>query len=402
MSHTEVVSEQIATTTAPKKTRFTSVDALRGFDMFWILGADELSKALPLSNGSLATKVAPADVATLTGADKGIHLVAEQLEHVSWDGFHCYDLIFPLFVFLMGVSTVFSLGRIVEEHGKGRAYWRLFRRGIVLFLLGILYYGVRGPNDDFRYVGVLQRIAICYFVGGLLFLNMSWRGLLAISFLLLGTYWALLTFVNVPGHGAANWIEGTNLADYIDANYLPGFKWNGEWDPEGLLSTMPAIVSGILGIFGGMLLKNQKLNGVVRTIVLLAIGGACLGAGYWWHEQAPVAYFCPMIKCLWTPSFVLYAGGWSFILLGAFHLIIDVIKFDFWARPFVWIGANAITLYLLKNFIGGYESIVSRVTSQSWIAARLSHPELTVAVIATLIPVWIAWLMYRSKAFIRV
>ena len=128
---------------------------------------------------------------------------------------------------------------------------------------------------------------------------------------------------------------------------------------------MPAIVSGILGIFGGMLLKNQKLNGLVRTIVLLAIGGACLGAGYWWHEQAPVSVFCPIIKSLWTPSFVLYAGGWSFILLGAFHLIIDVIKFDFWARPFVWIGANAITLYMLKNFIGGYESICLLYTSPS-------------------------------------
>ena len=221
------------------------------------------------------------------------------------------------------------------------------------------------------------------------------------SVLLLGIYWALMSFVDVPGHGSANWDGGTNLADYIDTHYLGGHKASGDWDPEGLLSTMPAVVSGILGIFGGMLLKNQNLNGHVRSIVLLAIGGACLGGGYWWHTYAPIDYYCPIIKTLWTPSFVLYAGGWSFVLLGVFHWIIDVMKFDFWARPFVWIGANAITLYMLNSFVW-YGSIVTRVTEQSWIAARLSHPELTVSVLATLVPVWIAWVMYRNKAFIRV
>lgn len=384
-----------------KRRRFISVDALRGFDMFWILGADGLAQALPLTDGRTASKLDDEAIQGLTGVDRGIHLVAEQLEHVSWEGFHFYDLIFPLFVFVMGVSTVFSLGRIVEQHGKKSAYWRLFRRTVVLFLLGIIYYGVDDDAHQFRYFGVLQRIAICYLFGGILFLNFRWRGLLASSVLLLGIYWALMSFVDVPGHGVANWDGGTNLADYIDTHYLGGHKASGDWDPEGLLSTMPAIVSGILGIFGGMLLQNQKLTGGVRTIVLLAIGGACLGVGYSWHAYAPLDYYCPIIKTLWTPSFVLYAGGWSFILLGVFHLIIDVLKFDFWARPFVWIGANAITLYMLNNFIW-YGSIVERVTEQSWIAARLSHPELTVSVLATFVPVWIAWVMYRNKAFIRV
>ena len=395
------MSTEDCTPDREKPKRFVSVDALRGFDMFWILGAGGLAHALPLTDGRIASQLDDQSAQGLTGVDRGIYLFAEQLEHVAWEGFHFYDLIFPLFVFLMGVSTVFSLGRIVEQHGKKRAYGRLFRRAIVLFLLGILYYGVDDDGQQFRYLGVLQRIAVCYLFGGLLFLNFRWRGLLLSSVLLLGSYWALMSFVEVPGHGAANWEVGTNLANYIDTYYLGGYKWNGDWDPEGLLSTMPAIVSGILGIFGGMLLKNPNLTGSMRAILMLAIGGACLGGGYGWAAYAPLDYNCPIIKTLWTPSFVLFAGGWSFVLLGIFHFIIDVMKFDFWARPFVWIGANAITLYMLNNFVW-YGSVVERVTEQSWIAARLSHPEITVSALATLVPVGIAWVMYRNKAFIRV
>lgn len=395
------MSTEDCTTDREKPKRFVSVDALRGFDMFWILGAGGLAHALPLTDGRIASQLDDQSAQGLTGVDRGIYLFAEQLEHVAWEGFHFYDLIFPLFVFLMGVSTVFSLGRIVEQHGKKRAYGRLFRRAIVLFLLGILYYGVDDDGQQFRYLGVLQRIAVCYLFGGLLFLNFRWRGLLLSSVLLLGSYWALMSFVEVPGHGAANWEVGTNLANYIDTYYLGGYKWNGDWDPEGLLSTMPAIVSGILGIFGGMLLKNPNLTGSMRAILMLAIGGACLGGGYGWAAYAPLDYNCPIIKTLWTPSFVLFAGGWSFVLLGIFHFIIDVMKFDFWARPFVWIGANAITLYMLNNFVW-YGSVVERITEQSWIAARLSHPEITVSALATLVPVGIAWVMYRNKAFIRV
>ena len=395
------MSTEDCTTDREKPKRFVSVDALRGFDMFWILGVGGLAHALPLTDGRIASQLDDQSAQGLTGVDRGIYLFAEQLEHVAWEGFHFYDLIFPLFVFLMGVSTVFSLGRIVEQHGKKRAYGRLFRRAIVLFLLGILYYGVDDDGQQFRYLGVLQRIAVCYLFGGLLFLNFRWRGLLLSSVLLLGSYWALMSFVEVPGHGAANWEVGTNLANYIDTYYLGGYKWNGDWDPEGLLSTMPAIVSGILGIFGGMLLKNPNLTGSMRAILMLAIGGACLGGGYGWAAYAPLDYNCPIIKTLWTPSFVLFAGGWSFVLLGIFHFIIDVMKFDFWARPFVWIGANAITLYMLNNFVW-YGSVVERITEQSWIAARLSHPEITVSALATLVPVGIAWVMYRNKAFIRV
>ena len=127
--------------------RFESIDALRGFDMFWIIGAGSIVMGL--------RKVSDAE---------WVKLLADQLEHVPWSGFHFYDLIFPLFVFLVGVSSVFSLQRIVERHGKAAAYWRLIRRAVILYLLGLFYYGGVSRDGDpemFRYVGVLQRIAIC-------------------------------------------------------------------------------------------------------------------------------------------------------------------------------------------------------------------------------------------------
>jgi len=371
--------------------RFVSIDALRGFDMFWILGADALAHAIP--------KVTDQHWA---------HVLSEQLEHVPWDGFHFYDLIFPLFVFLMGVSTVFSLDKIVATKGKGSAYVRIFRRGIILYLLGIFYHGglIReaGDLEQFRYVGVLHRIAICYVIGAVLYMNVSWKGLIAIAAGLLIGYWALLTFVPVPGHGAANWNEGTNLANYVDTQALPGYKWDGDWDPEGLLSTLPAVVSGILGIFGGLLMRNTSISNMTRFMSLLALGGACICVGYGWHNAWQVAepLWCPIVKKLWSPSFVLYAGGWSFIMLAVFHLIIDIAKFDIWARPFVWIGMNPITLYMLNNLVSGYDSLAARIALDHWMARVEPWGELGVAVAAALIPVWIAWLMSRNKAFLRV
>ena len=230
--------------TSKKPQRFVSIDALRGFDMFCILGAGALARSFQgLTDQSWAA------------------VLHEQLEHVPWDGFHFYDLIFPLFVFLMGVSTVFSLDRVIAKNGEVGAYVRIFRRGLILYLLGIFYHGHLGDMDEFRFLGVLHRIAICYVVGGVLYVNFRWRGLLVTSIILLAVYWGLMSFVPVPGHGPANFDEGTNLANYVDSEYLPGYKWDGDWDPEGLLSTIPAVVSGLLGIFAGLLLRNQAIGG---------------------------------------------------------------------------------------------------------------------------------------------
>ena len=141
--------------------RVESIDALRGFDMFWILGGEHLIVGL--------------DHAGQSRGFSGLSTVAGQMDHVAWEGFHFYDLIFPLFVFLMGVSTVFSLTKIKETRGTGAAYWRVIRRGLILYALGLFYHGAMsrdGGPETFRFMGVLHRIAICYTVGGLLFINL--------------------------------------------------------------------------------------------------------------------------------------------------------------------------------------------------------------------------------------
>src|SRR5207249_4354622 len=163
-------------------TRLMSLDALRGFDMFWIIGAEELFHAL------------------YKMSDRGIiRTLAEQLTHEDWEGFHFYDLIFPLFVFIVGVSLVFSLGKTIETAGRSAAVGRVIRRGVILFVLGIFYYG--GFSHDWpniRLMGVLNRIALCYLFAGLIFCFFRFKGLLAVCAALLVGYWALLTYVPFP------------------------------------------------------------------------------------------------------------------------------------------------------------------------------------------------------------
>ncbi|MCP4191517.1 MAG: DUF1624 domain-containing protein [Planctomycetaceae bacterium] len=361
--------------------RFESIDALRGFDMFWIIGAGSIVMGL--------RKVSDAE---------WVKLLADQLEHVPWSGFHFYDLIFPLFVFLVGVSSVFSLQRIVERHGKAAAYWRLIRRAVILYLLGLFYYGGVSRDGDpemFRYVGVLQRIAICYLFGGIILLNCKLRGMIIALVVILLSYWAMMTFVPVPDVGPGDFAEGKNLANYFDTQYLPGYKWDGDWDPEGLLSNLPAIGSGILGMFAGMILMNPAFTSRQRMTWLIGLGVGCLLVGWLWGFQFPIN------KKLWTSSFVLFAAGWSYLLVALFHLVIDIAKFDIWARPFVWIGMNSITIYMLTNLIS-FRSVVLRVVHPPLLSAMGNWAELVVSLLSLSLCVGICYLLYRKQLFLRV
>ncbi|MGB8136791.1 MAG: heparan-alpha-glucosaminide N-acetyltransferase domain-containing protein, partial [Pseudolabrys sp.] len=211
--------------------RVLSVDAVRGFSIFWIIGADGAVIALERM---------------LRGKGPALNTVGEflgtQVTHATWEGFRFYDFIFPLFIFITGVSIVLALPRLVEREGRAKAHLHVLRRALLLYVLGIIYYGGVGQQlSDIRFVGILQRIALCYLFASILFLNLDWRGLVgAVTALLVG-YWALLTFVPVPGLGAASYQPETNLANWIDLHYLPGRLWDDTRDPEGLLSTLPAI-----------------------------------------------------------------------------------------------------------------------------------------------------------------
>jgi len=323
------------------------------------------------------------------------------MTHVAWRGFRFYDLIFPLFIFVTGIAVVLSLPRIVEREGMAKTHVRVLRRALLLYGLGLIYYGgIRQGWGDVRLVGVLQRIAICYFVASLLFLHLDRRGLLVAFVALLGGYWALMSFVPVPGFGAGWFERDVNLADWIDANYLPGRFWDDTRDPEGLLSTLPAVGTCLLGVFAGLLLKDARPTPRQKSLWLIGAGIVMVAAGYLWSLQFPI------IKSLWTSSFVLVAGGYSFILLGVLHQIIDVWGFNRWPTVFVWIGANAIMLYFLNNvmsferfavrFVGGDVSALL-----DW-AVTPGTGRLTAHLLGLGFAIALAGFFYKRKIFLRV
>jgi predicted acyltransferase len=392
--------------------RLISLDALRGFDMFWIIGAEDLFHGLQKF-----------------GNNKVAQVMADQLEHEDWEGFHFYDLIFPLFVFIVGVSLVFSLGRTLETAGRGAAVSRVIRRGIILFLIGIFYYGGFSHEwPNIRLMGVLNRIALCYLFAGLFFCFFRLKGLLAICAALLVGYWALLTFVPfpdvrpVPGGseticketGFTNvaqlnltstnrvsgvYLKGVNLAHYVDQKYLPGMKWDGTWDPEGILSTLPAIATCLLGVFAGLLLKNKSVEDRRKVHGLLLAGLASVLLGHLWGLQFPV------IKKIWTSSYVLVAGGYSAMLLGLFYLIVDVWKYQKWCQPFVWIGMNSITVYLANNIIN-FDRLGLRLAGgdvKRWLdhAVAAGFGDLVVALAGLGLGIWLCHFLYRRKIFLR-
>jgi predicted acyltransferase len=394
--------------------RLMSLDALRGFDMFWILGGESLAYALHKLGDNPVTR-----------------LFALELEHVDWAGFHFYDLIFPLFVFIVGVSTVFSLGRTIAQHGRTEALQRVFRRALLLYVIGIFYSGgFTNPWPDIRLLGVLNRIALCYFFTGLLYCycHSSPRAIAGICAALLIGYWALMSFVSFPDvrpvddNGAPISTElkvtrveqlnfastnrlrgvfepGLNLANYVDQKVLPGKKWDKTWDPEGLLSTLPAIASCLLGVLAGLFLQSPAVSDRRKVAWLLGAGAVSVLAGFAWGLQFPV------IKKIWSSSFVLVAGGYSAMLLGGFYWVVDVLKFQRWCQPFVWIGMNPITLYLADNIIGN-RRVATRLFGGDIKAFLDTHiamgmGDLMISFGEIGIGVLLAWFLFRRKIFLR-
>jgi predicted acyltransferase len=313
----------------PASTRIASIDALRGFDMFWITGGDalvyHLSKAVPI---------------TLT------LMFARQFQHVEWEGFHFYDLIFPLFVFIVGLVLPFSLTRRLEAGANRRElYQHALRRLFLLFFLGLLANGLLDLNfPNLRILGVLQRIAIAYFFAILLVMNFKVRGQAVATGLILLGYWAIMAWVPVPGFGRGNFTMQGNLAAYIDQRFLPHpFCCYDYGDNEGIISNIPAIATCMFGALAGHWLRagySQKR----KLLGLIVAGVASLGAGLVWSLAFPI------VKNLWSSSFVLFAGGWSLLLLALFYGIIDILGYRKWAFFFTVIGANSITIYLTRHF----------------------------------------------------
>jgi predicted acyltransferase len=394
--------------------RLMSLDALRGFDMFWIMGGEGLASAI----GKLSTNPVA-------------HTFATQLEHVEWAGFRFYDLIFPLFVFIVGASIVFSLDRALQQHGTSGALKRVFVRFLMMFAVALFYSGgFTSAWPDIRLLGVLNRIALCYLGAALVYcaLRHHWRAIAGAAAGLLVGYWALMSFVPFPdlrpvdasgnlvseqmtatSVAQLNWNTtkslkgvfepGLNLANYVDAKYLPGKKWDKTWDPEGILSTFPAIGTCLLGVLAGLLLRSQRVNDRRKVTVLLVGGALAVIAGFAWGMQFPV------VKKIWSSSFVLVAGGYSAILLGVFYQVVDVWKKQSWCQVFVWYGMNPITVYLADNLLN-FRRVASRLLGTNVEAFFNTHVaqgfgDLMLAFGEIGVGLFLVWFLYQRRLFLR-
>jgi predicted acyltransferase len=357
-----------------------SIDALRGFDMFFIIGGERIFASLHDIFNSPATE-----------------LIRTQLTHVKWEGFRFEDLIMPLFLFIVGVVMPYSFDkRRLAGQSKVRLYLHILKRTVILFVLGMVAQGHLLEFDISKlhiYSNTLQAIAAGYIIAAIIMLNLGLRWQIAVTGILLLLFWGLMMLVPFPGRGADVLMPDSNLAIYIDRIVFGPFIDGTDPPYTWILSSMTFACTVMLGVMAGHLLRSDKV-GIRKVLWLLVIGIGCIVAGLAWSLCFPI------IKHLWTSSFVLFSGGICFVLLALFYLVIDVLGFRIWAFGFVVIGMNAITVYMAVHivnfriissvFVGGLEKYTG-----NWYS--LIHALAGFAV------VWlILWWMYRKKTFIKI
>lgn len=362
--------------------RLASIDALRGFDMLMIAGAGSF---LALLGGK--TGLAWVDA------------IAAQFEHPAWNGFTFYDLIFPLFLFISGVSLAFSLSSAQAKGVENRLLYRKsFKRMLILIGLGILYKNAPVPFFEpaqIRFVSVLGRIGFAGFITTLLYLNYSPRGRIGWIAGILLVYYAALYLVPVPGYGMGDLSFEGNLVGWFDRTFLPGRLHQKTYDELGLLTQLPALCLTMLGAFGGDILRKKETDSweKLRMLALLGVGG--IAVGLLWSLHFPIN------KHLWTSSFILMTGGMSFLLLGLFYLLIDVWGYQKWAFFFQVIGLNSLAIYLGYHFISFgstsrllFEGIY-RYTPEPWHEVWQA--------LGALALVWLfLHFLYRNRLFLKV
>lgn len=334
------------------------------------------------------------------------------LEHAEWHGWTPTDVVFPSFLWIVGVAMTLSLGRrVAAGASRGRLFGQAARRAAILFALGVLIYVY--PAFDWhtqRILGVLQRIAICYLIACAIYLTTRVRGQIVWIVSLLAVYWALMMLVPVPGYGAGHLEMGANLANYVDRVVLGSHNYLGTktWDPEGIVSTLPAIATALLGIMAGHILRLRRTL-AERTSWLFLTGNLLLAAGLIANVWLPIN------KKLWTSSFTLFMAGLDFVVFALFLWLIDGQGYRRWAKPLAIMGMNAIAVYLASEFLDEAFGAVRWSTATgptnlhvwlyqhlfAWMASPM-NASLLYAIAYVLVMYAIAYVMYRRGWFLRV
>jgi predicted acyltransferase len=364
-----------------KPQRLLSIDALRGFDMLLISGGGTFLVLLENQTGL-----------------SWIDWIAAQLKHPAWNGFTFYDFIFPLFLFIAGVSMAFSLNKGIEMGlSKAELYKKAFWRMLILVVLGIL--DKNQPVTFFepsqiRVASVLGRIGLAGFFASLLYLNFSrlHRIFWVAGILLL--YYAALFLIPVPGYGAGNLSMEGNLVGWIDRNFLPGRLLQKIYDENGLITQLPALCLTVMGSLAGDILRSDRKEGKKLQILLMA-GIAGVGIGLFWGLHFPIN------KHLWSSSFIMLTAGMAFLILSLFYYVIDVLKFQSWAFFFQVIGMNSLTIYLAYHFIDFEHT--SHALFAGLYAPLPEQFHAALEALGALILVWsMMYFLYRKKIFIKI
>ena len=364
--------------------RLLSLDTLRGFDMIFIMGFAAIIEAL--------CRLFP-------GGDQSWLCV--QMSHAAWDGLRHHDTIFPLFLFIAGISFPFSYAKQLSRGvSRGQVYAKIFRRALILVLLGLVYNGILEWHlATQRFPSVLARIGLAWMFAALLQINCKPRTRAVVAVALLVGYWLLLRFVPAPdAPGADPFSREGNLVGYIDRMIWPNHIFQrGLFDPEGLLSVVPAVVTAMLGMFTGefVRLDESRLSGGRKSLYMALVALGMLGVGLLWSLVFPVN------KALWSSSFVLVVGAYSLGLFALFYYLIDVRGWKDWTKFFEVIGLNSITIYMAQKLLpfGAANKFLlggtAKLLPPEWGALLLSVGYFALS--------WLfLWFLYKKRVFLKV
>lgn len=344
--------------------------------------------------------------------DPGGDSIYGPLNHAEWNGWTITDVVFPSFLWMVGVAITFSLSkRLAQGVPRQQLFSQVLRRAAILFALGLLVYAFPAFHlSTQRILGVLQRIAICYLIASVIYLTTTWRGQLIWIVSLLTSYWLLMSLAPVPGYGAGLLDVEGNFAHYVDRIVLGvhNYASTKTWDPEGIVSTLPSIATALLGVMAGHILRLKRSLSE-RVTWLFLTGNALLALGL------ICDIWLPINKKLWTTSFALFMAGLDFVLFAGFVWLIDGMNFRRFTKPFAVMGMNAIAIYMasellaetlgsIRWFNGAGEISLKNWIYESWFASFLSpmNASLAYAVAYTLLMFLIAYFMYRRKWFWKV
>ncbi len=344
-----------------------------------------------------------------------------QLAHASWHGWTFTDFIFPFFLWIVGVSMTFSFAvRKSKGDDNAKLLLNVLRRSAIIFGLGMFLagfpFGLLWDHHfswaTIRIPGVLQRIAVCYFLASIIYLNTSMRGqIIAIGALFVG-YWMMMFYIPIPEYGAGLFEKGKNFAVYIDSMFLTGHMWGQTktWDPEGIISTIPAIATTLFGAILGDYLRKSEQNKVEKSAWMFVFGAGFLLLG------AILDMWMPINKSLWTVSYSIFMAGWAMCIFGIFYFLIDARGIKKWAYPFTVYGMNAIFVFVLSGVVGrtlglikltmddGTQRSLGAFIYQSLFVPIASPLNSSLLYAITWISVMylIVWVMYKRKWFVKV